>query len=277
VLLFEFDSVGADLLLANGADQANPKAVIIGYNTDVKHDGVVYHVQTEDKGTGTPLILSLVYVGGAILASKRSRYDDLMTAGFDEGILADRLQRQHKLICAAIHAGRIEDLRRLSHGELAGPPAVSEVNQETDLASPFEAEEAEAVTASVVPEATSVQPPEAKPETFAVAESAAAADQELRVTLLDERELHSGEFATVRILVSRGSGTSQRVVPNTRVVLKTLGSTFRPASTSALTDQDGVALVLVSLPAFKSGRAAVLVRADVDGEIAELRRIILPQ
>jgi hypothetical protein len=276
VLLFEFDSVGADLLLANGADQANPKAVIIGYNTDVEHEGVIYHVQTEDKGTGTPLILSLVYVGGAILASKRSRYDDLMTAGFDEGILADRLQRQHKLICAAIHAGRIEDLRRLSQGEPAGSPAVSEGNQETDLASPFEAEEAEAVTASVVPEATSVQPPEAKPETFAVAESIAA-DQELRVTLLDERELHSGEFVTVRILVSRGSGTSQRVVPNTRVVLKTLGSTFRPASTSALTDQDGVALVLVSLPAFKSGRAAVLVRADVDGEIAELRRIILPQ
>jgi hypothetical protein len=248
--------------------------VIIGYNTDVEHDGVVYHVQTEDKGTRMPVILSLVYVGGAILASKRSPYDDLITSGFDEGILAERLQRQHKLICAAIHAGRIEDLKRLSHAEPTERPALSEGRQETDLTSPFKAE-AEAVTAPVVPEVASVQSPDSKQETLAVAETIAA-DQGLRVTLLDERELHSGEFVTVRILVSRGSGASERAVPNARVVLKTLGSTFLPASTSALTNKDGVALILLSLPAFKSGRAAVLVRVDVDGEIAELRRIILP-
>ena len=42
--------------------------MITGFNTDVEHDGVVYHVQTEDKGLDSPLILSLVYSGGAILA-----------------------------------------------------------------------------------------------------------------------------------------------------------------------------------------------------------------
>lgn len=86
--------------------------MITGFNTDVEHDGVTYHVQTEDKGLKSPLILSLVYVGGTILASKRTPYDDLITAGFDENKLAERLQRQHKLICAAIHTGRIEDLKR---------------------------------------------------------------------------------------------------------------------------------------------------------------------
>ena len=88
--------------------------VITGYNTDVEYDGVVYHVQTEDKGLQTPIILSLVYVGGAILASKRAPYDDLVASGFDKQILVERLQRQHKLICAAVHAGRIEDLKRMS-------------------------------------------------------------------------------------------------------------------------------------------------------------------
>ena len=58
--------------------------MITGFNTDVEHDGVVYHVQTEDKGLDSPLILSLVYSGGAILASKRSPYEDLIAAGFDE-------------------------------------------------------------------------------------------------------------------------------------------------------------------------------------------------
>jgi hypothetical protein len=84
--------------------------VITGFNTDIEHEGVTYHVQTEDKGLDSPLILSLVYSGGAILASKRSTYDDLIATGFNEKTLAERLQRQHKLICAAIHAGRIEDL-----------------------------------------------------------------------------------------------------------------------------------------------------------------------
>ena len=48
--------------------------VITGFNTDIEHDGVVYHVQTEDKGLDSPIILSLVYSGGTILASKRSPY-----------------------------------------------------------------------------------------------------------------------------------------------------------------------------------------------------------
>lgn len=95
--------------------------MITGFNTDIEHEGVVYHVQTEDKGLETPVILSLVYVGGAILASKRSPYDDLVGAGFDAAALSERLNRQHKLICAAITAGRIEDLKRLSrNGDGAG-------------------------------------------------------------------------------------------------------------------------------------------------------------
>lgn len=95
--------------------------MITGYNTDVEHDGVIYHVQTEDKGLDTPLLLSLVYSGGAILASKRSSYQDLIADGFDEALLAERLQRQHRLICAAINAGRIDDLKKMSAQSRTGP------------------------------------------------------------------------------------------------------------------------------------------------------------
>ena len=87
--------------------------MITGFNTDIEHEGTTYHVQTEDKGLETPLILSLVYLRGTILASKRSPYDDLL-GNFDEKILSERLQKQHKLICAAIRAGRIEDLKRMT-------------------------------------------------------------------------------------------------------------------------------------------------------------------
>src|SRR5437867_13006839 len=100
------------------------RAMITGYNTDVEHGGVVYHVQTEDKGLQNPIILSLVYAGGEILASKRSPYQDLIQNGFIEAALAERLQRQHNLICAAIHAGRVEELRKMSQREVPGakPP-----------------------------------------------------------------------------------------------------------------------------------------------------------
>src|SRR5215475_9244762 len=89
--------------------------MLTGYNTDVEYDGVVYHVQTEDNGIDKPFILSLVYVGGEILVSKRAPYDDLIEKGFDDAVLLERLQRQHKLICAAILAGRIGELKDLSH------------------------------------------------------------------------------------------------------------------------------------------------------------------
>ena len=92
--------------------------MITGFNTDIEYDGVIYHVQTEDKGLATPLILSLVYTGGEILASKRSPYEDLIRDGFDEATLAERIQRQHRLICAAIHAGRVDDLKRMGQRAL---------------------------------------------------------------------------------------------------------------------------------------------------------------
>lgn len=88
--------------------------MITGFNTDVNFQGVTYHVQTEDKGLTTPFILSLVYNRGTILASKRSPYEDLVEKGFDEKILAERLQKQHKTICAAISAGKIEQLKEMT-------------------------------------------------------------------------------------------------------------------------------------------------------------------
>jgi hypothetical protein len=159
--------------------------VITGFNTDIPYDGVTYHVQTEDKGLDTPLILSLVYVGGAIIASKRTPYADLISKGFDEGLLTERLQRQHKLICAAIKSGRVEDLKRM------GGPAQSEAEALTGGRKPASArrkkaevpeeapepaesaKQAAATTAETVPpvEVPPVPPPPVQPQ----AEEAAAA------------------------------------------------------------------------------------------------------
>ena len=103
--------------------------MITGFNTDIEHEGTVYHVQTEDKGLDSPIILSLVYVGGTILASKRSPYEDLIASGFSDEVLAERLKRQHRLICAAINSGRIDDLKKMSGRPKEAPSKSEEVTE----------------------------------------------------------------------------------------------------------------------------------------------------
>jgi len=141
--------------------------VITGFNTDIPYEGVTYHVQTEDKGLDTPLILSLVYVGGHIIASKRTPYADLISKGFDEGVLTERLQRQHKLICAAIKQGRVEDLKRMSGPEGGSAMPVAEASagvrkagqrrRKSDAAAPEKT--AEAAAEAAAPPVEAVAPP----------------------------------------------------------------------------------------------------------------------
>src|SRR5215831_11506373 len=86
--------------------------MITGFNTDVQHGGRVYHVQTEDRGQEHPFFESLVYVGGTIVAKKRTPYRDQVDQGATEEAIAQLLRRQHQVVIAAIKAGRIDDLIR---------------------------------------------------------------------------------------------------------------------------------------------------------------------
>jgi hypothetical protein len=81
--------------------------VITGFNTDVKYRGVVYHVQTEDKGTSNPLIETLIYKGGEILGSRRLPYGDLVEAG-DEPAITKLMEDQHKGIIMEVKRGKYD-------------------------------------------------------------------------------------------------------------------------------------------------------------------------
>lgn len=94
--------------------------MITGYNTDVRHNEVVFHVQTEDKGAGNPYVESLVYVGGQVLASRRSGYAELLAAGDGDTAVVALMERQHRTMIAAIRHGRFD--RKLA--ELRGGTAV---------------------------------------------------------------------------------------------------------------------------------------------------------
>ena len=83
-------------------------AMVTGFNTDVQHEGKVIHVQTEDKGLDNPIIETLVYRGGEILAARRSSYADLAAKGVEEAVIAQRIEAQHNEMIAAVRAGKFD-------------------------------------------------------------------------------------------------------------------------------------------------------------------------
>ena len=284
--------------------------MITGFNTDIEHDGVTYHVQTEDKGLDSPIILSLVYVGGTILASKRSPYEDLIATGFSDEVLSERLKRQHRLICAAINSGRIDDLKKMSGRPKEAPQkTVEEVTADIETEStstvdePFEIEywpvtqewtpppapEDEELAAVMEPGMEpryepvdlTAKPPEPEPEIeepLEVEELVSEPDLEdgLFIELLDDDEFYSGQRYTLRILVNNRANGDEKPLANVAVSVKVLGTTFRPLIYTLKTESDGVASISTDIPQFNSGRAAVLIRAVTKDQAAELRRIIHP-
>lgn len=83
--------------------------MITGYNTDVRHGSRVFHVQTEDKGLSNPRIETLIYVGGEILDSYRSSYEDLLADGpVSEPVIQSRMDEQHKAVIRDIKNGKYD-------------------------------------------------------------------------------------------------------------------------------------------------------------------------
>lgn len=299
--------------------------MITGFNTDIEFQGVTYHVQTEDKGLETPLILSLVYDRGTILASKRSPYDDLLKSDFNEKELAERLQRQHKLICAAVKAGRIDDLKRMTQKEssakrknsaaqkeaaknseikevphigiddIPAPQLLNTLNSLSEngaaakeesvkfdqtfipddegvLEIPISVLEDLIVEEVQIVEEEMILPAEAVAVVTEPPKTEEPIDNSLRIELLNEISFKSGERKTLSIQVKRGA--RDEGLSGAHVMVKILGSSFRPLIFHAKTDSNGVAIVHLQLPGFTRGRAAVLIRAMSGGEEVELRRSI---
>lgn len=272
--------------------------MITGFNTDIEFGGVTYHVQTEDKGLAKPVIMTLVYDRGTILASKRAAYDDLINAGFDEKVLSERLQKQHRIMCAAIKAGRIDDLKKMSAREVAtarasvaGQPVVKastglsssrptsaelpiprpEFNSSNDVL--FEKPEADSILEAVIIQEETYELPadaiEIVPEKPAIELPGAS---RLSIELLGDENFKGGERRSIGFMVCRGSGRA--VVAGAQIMVKVLGSNFRPQIFHTTTDTNGVARVEVQLPTFRAGRAALLVRALSGSDEVELRRPI---
>lgn len=287
------------------------------------------------------MIMSLVYDKGTILASKRAKYDDLDLTALDETQIADRLARQHKLMCAAVKAGRINELvdmtRKASSDAAAArsaaaqtvnaaesvsstvttttaappksqrfepeptfepaptfePPPVNveqPVNERPPIDISFVDPEPVEVRAEIsldeisfddlpvldaeIIEEIEILPAEAVEVVSELSGKERPSNQKLSLEILGDSTFKGGERKTVNIMLTRG--TDRKVVGDAQILVKVLGSAFRPVIFHAKSDQNGLARIHLQLPHFRAGRAALLIRAMTGGEEIELRKIVTP-
>ena len=270
------------------APVGNKILVISGFNTDVECAGTVYHVQTEDKGAPSRVIMSLVFDKGTILASKRVSYEDLAASGdVDEDALAARVSRQHKLICAAVQAGRIDDLKKMaakkagSNGKpqtVAVLPGAEPVPTNgfapVNVPDPFDDITIVDAVEIIEDELHDILPSEAVAVVSELSGQERRVHTKLSIQLLGDPKFKGGDRRSVNLMVCRG--TANKVVADAQIMVKVIGSSFRPVIFHARSDANGLANVHLQLPKFSAGRAALLVRAISDGEEIELRRIVTP-
>jgi hypothetical protein len=68
------------------------RSPVLGYNHNIRHGGRVFHVQTEDSGTGYARLYTHLFFEGTILASKKAEYDP----NAPEDTVRSMMQKLHK-------------------------------------------------------------------------------------------------------------------------------------------------------------------------------------
>jgi len=81
------------------------RSPILGYNHNIRHRGVVFHVQTEDSGVANPHIYTHLFHGGVIITTRKLVYD----AEADESVVKALMQAQHKAIMKELKAGAFDE------------------------------------------------------------------------------------------------------------------------------------------------------------------------
>lgn len=77
------------------------RSPILGYNHNVRHRGLLFHVQTEDSGVDNPHIFTHLFHGGVIISTRRLDYD----AGSAEDVVKALMQAQHKATLKELKGG----------------------------------------------------------------------------------------------------------------------------------------------------------------------------
>ncbi len=82
--------------------------MVVGFNHNFRYKGEVYHIQTEDSGVRNPNIVTLLYQGGTILASKKTSYADIVRVDNLDHVVEELMKEQHKEMLRSLKAGEFD-------------------------------------------------------------------------------------------------------------------------------------------------------------------------
>ena len=230
--------------------------MITGYNTDVRHGTVVFHVQTEDKGRSNPCVESLVYVGGQVLANKRSMYADLLAEGKGEKEILALMEYQHRVIIAAVKAGKFDEKLAVIQGRPL-PPGLSPVR----------------TGAIPVVVGTPTQPEKSLDQVILDYLAAEAEQEQLDLSMNEDVNLSLGGRAALELLTT--SSRSGQPIPGAAVTVKMISTVSYPRTLAVgETDDEGRLRVDVDIPPADQGVAALIITAASSIGSAELKHLL---
>ena len=216
--------------------------MITGYNTDVKHNNRVFHIQTEDKGDSSPHIESLVYVGGQILATRKTSYAELISSGRDDKAVQELMEQQHRTMIAAIQRGRFDG----PNGGVQAPDADDEADR-----SPAPGQARERTT------------PGDRTLDQVILDYLASelAHDQIDCSFSPVPEFVGAKLASVRIRAA--SSLSKQPVAGAAVQVRILSTVNRPAVVfEGKTAADGTCTASFVVPAYREGSAAAVIRVS---------------
>ncbi len=211
--------------------------MITGFNTDVKHGGRVFHVQTEDKGQSNPKIESLIYVGGQILDSIRFDYSEKIVDGFDEALITQLMEDQHRRVIRDIKVGKYDEGEDASLDESLSKKTLDEV-----------------VLAYL---------------------NNSTAKEEMILVLEDEGQgFQAG--SKVHLKLNAMSKSSNDPVPRVKIAVKILSVEQEPALiTEGYTDNSGIFETAFSIPQLPAGTFTLTIDGEhADYEPADIKYLI---
>ncbi|MBD1401194.1 hypothetical protein [Pelovirga terrestris] len=95
--------------------------MIVGYNHNVSYRGKTFHVQTEDSGPLRPQLVTLLYLGGTIISSKKTVYADIIKVDHLDKVVEELAKEQHKGMLRGLTRGEFD--QRIAELGIALEPA----------------------------------------------------------------------------------------------------------------------------------------------------------
>jgi hypothetical protein len=223
--------------------------VITGFNTDIKHNDKVYHIQTEDKGLQNPYIESLVYVGGEILASKKTSYAEQVKTGVDEKWIGSLMEQQHRTMIAAIKRGRFD------------APADSTKSAVPRPGTPTMDVALSGATAAAVAAPTAGSDEKTLDQVIIDYLASEAESEHLELSIMNVVEFYAGTPVELRVATKKS--LSQSPIAAAAIEVKVISTVEAPRVVfRGKTAADGTAIIRCTIPPFREGTAAVIISAQ---------------